>query len=102
MSKVSAAITLSIENEQCLLTGALTRQTIPSVANKQFKKLFIAEHATINFSSVDKVDTAGLAWVCALLEHANNHHCQLSFIHIPEQLAKLAKLSGVDNFLPIS
>ncbi|MBL4908677.1 MAG: STAS domain-containing protein [Alteromonadaceae bacterium] len=92
---------LSVENEQYLLTGELTRHTVPCLSFKKLKKILAADNASFNFSHIDKVDTAGLAWMCALLEQANKQKCQLSFIHIPEQLAKLAKLSGVDDFLPI-
>jgi len=94
-------IDLVVENEMCLLKGELTRHTVPSLSVKKLKKVFSAEKVSFNFAEVEKVDTAGLAWVCALLEHANHKNCQLSFIKMPEQLTKLAKLSAVDIFLPI-
>jgi len=98
---IKSTIDLVVENEMCSLTGELTRHTVPTLSIKKLKKVFAAEKIIFNFADINKVDTAGLAWVCALLEHANHKNCQLSFIKMPVQLTKLAKLSAVDTFLPI-
>jgi len=101
MNSVVKNIQLSINGETCFLVGDLTRHTIPQLHSHQVTKYLQQNKINIDFKQVEKVDTAGLAWVCALLEQANKQHCQLCFVNIPEQLAKLAKLSGVDSFLPI-
>ena len=54
----------------------------------------------VNLSQVQKVDTAGLAWILYIVEQAILNTCQLTFTHIPQDLLKLACLSGVDSFIP--
>jgi phospholipid transport system transporter-binding protein len=93
-------IKLAVENEICILSGELTRQTVPSLSSRKIKKILTADKTTFDFKAVSKVDTAGLAWVCVLLEQADKNNCQLSFMNLPEQLTKLAMLSGVNDFLP--
>jgi len=100
MKKNVAALQLLVENGIYILVGELTRHTVPSLPVKKVQKSLTADNVIFNFKGVEKVDTAGLAWVCALLEQANEKQCQLSLVNFPEQLTKLAKLSGVENFLP--
>jgi len=85
-----------------VLTGELTRHTVPNLPLEKIQKSLSANKTVFDFKQVGKVDTAGLAWVCSLLEQANSKKCKLSLINFPEQLIKLAKLSGVENFLPIA
>ena len=90
-----------------LLEGELTRHTVPQLTNKHSKKLFscatnkneIKNIVTLDLCKVTKVDTAGLAWLLQQIELAQANPCQLVFAHLPSELIKLAKLSGVDDFL---
>jgi len=93
-------ITLTSADELCNLAGELTRQSVPQLTAR-IAKLLNATQLVFDFKQINKVDTAGLAWICALLEQANSKNCQLSLVNLPDQLLKLAKLSGVDSFLPI-
>ena len=94
-------ITLTISETRAALTGDLTRITVAQFSKKTFQQLFSRDAIALDFAKVDKVDTAGLAWLLLLIEQANKHGCQLNFIHLPSGLVKLAKLSAVDMFLPI-
>jgi len=100
MKKKLATLNLSIENEVCMLAGELTRHTVPGLSIRKIQQSLFADKTVFDFKKVEKVDTAGLAWVCSLLEQAKSNQCQLSLINFPIQLTKLAKLSGVDGFLP--
>jgi len=102
MKKNSVDLNLSIKNDVCLLSGDLTRHTVPCLSVEKIQKFLVADKAVFDFKDVEKVDTAGLAFVCSLLEQANGKQCKLSLINFPEQLTKLAKLSGVEEFLPIT
>ena len=84
------------------LAGELTRQTIPKLPNKAVRKLISNSPIVLDLKQVKKVDTAGLAWLLALVEQAELNACQLTLTHLPSDLIKLAKLSAVDGFLPIS
>lgn len=55
----------------------------------------------LDFSQVDEVDTAGLAWLLRLLALAKDKNIILELYALPEQLIRLAKISHVDTMLPI-
>lgn len=82
-----------------MLTGELTRHTVPQLTDKQSKQLLNKPLVTLDLSKVSKVDTAGLAWLLLQIELAQAKPCQLVFAHLPSELIKLAELSAVDDFL---
>jgi phospholipid transport system transporter-binding protein len=93
-------INLTFSDDKATLVGELTRITITKSFEKKSKTLFFASKMSVDLSKVKKVDTAGLAWLLCILEQATLNSCQLTFTHIPQELHKLATLSGVDSFLP--
>ncbi len=96
-----AIINLILKDQCCFIEGELTRKSVPLIAKAQIKQLFSLETIEIDFSQLQRVDTAGLAWVCKILEQAISCKKAINFVNMPTQLIKLATLSGVDSFLPI-
>jgi len=94
-------IEFALSGEGGALSGEFTRHTVPTLAGNTIKKLLKNDHAVLDLKAVSGVDTAGLAWLLALVEQAEKAHKKVALIHLPEDLLKLAKLSGVDHFLPI-
>jgi|TARA_B110000090_G_scaffold191219_1_gene223678 phospholipid transport system transporter-binding protein len=94
-------ISLTITNDIVTLSGDLIRQTVDTISTEQFKCFLKQESATIDLAAVNKVDTAGLAWLLSQIELAQANACQLCFKHLPSSLIKLAALSSVDKFLPV-
>ena len=95
-----------VKDVNATVDGQLTRHTVPLLSNKKSKMLFknaVAKNTTaiVDLAKVTKIDTAGLAWLLSIVEKANEFSCSLSFIHISNDLIKLAKLSSVDTFLPL-
>ncbi len=84
------------------ITGELSRHSVAYIKNSKYANWFAHGAVKVDLSQVSKADTAGLAWLFYLLEQATHHTCQLSFSNIPEKLAKLITLSGVDGLLPIT
>jgi phospholipid transport system transporter-binding protein len=97
-----STIKLNFVNGGAELCGELTRHTVNQLSMKKCSPLFQQQKCELNFSKINRTDTAGLAWLLAIVEQANIKSCQLSFNHLPTDLIKLAKLSAVDTFLPIS
>ena len=95
-----AQINLTFTDDQATLIGELTRITMTKSFEKKSKKIFSSAKMIVNLSQVQKVDTAGLAWILYIVEQAILNTCQLTFTHIPQDLLKLACLSGVDSFIP--
>ncbi|WNC68100.1 STAS domain-containing protein [Thalassotalea nanhaiensis] len=91
-----------ITTEKTELTGQLTRQSIAGKQERTFAKLTKNKLQDIDLSKVSKFDTAGLAWLLALIEYANKQQTEITYSQVPIELVKLAKLSGVDTLLPIS
>jgi len=66
-------------------------------------KLF-AEHKKIqvDLAGVDSTDSAGLALLVEWTGWARREKRKLTFTHVPKQAMALAKISEVDELLPVS
>lgn len=101
MAKLVKKITLTITENNSVLAGELTRQTVMQISKKSIKQLVAQQFLILDLQQVTRIDTAGLAWFFYLIEKANSANCQLSFSNVPAKLNKLISLSGVEGFLPI-
>lgn len=81
------------------IRGELTRHTINDRNCHSMDPHLGDADLVIDLSAVSKIDTAGLAWLLSLIEN-KSHTGKLHFSHLSGELVKLAKLSGVDGFLP--
>lgn len=88
-------------DQKAIFSGALTRATITRAFDKKYRSLVNGESITIDLAKVNKIDTAGLAWILLLIELAITKSCKISLVNLPDDLLKLAKLSAVDTLLPI-
>ncbi|MDO6486428.1 STAS domain-containing protein [Colwellia sp. 4_MG-2023] len=95
-------ITLNVTEDNGVLVGELTRQTVMQISKKSIKQIITQQSLVIDLQQVTRIDTAGLAWLFYLLEQANSSRCQLSFSNIPTKLKNLISLSGVEGFLPLA
>jgi len=95
-----ADISITLSQGTICLQGELTRHTLRQVTKKKVKSLLVQSSALVDLQQVSKVDTAGLAWLFYLLEHAQLVNCQLRFANLPIKLDNLINLSGVEGFLP--
>lgn len=82
---------------QFVVDGDLTFASIDKKIVKSFDFLNTTKLATIDFSHVTCTDSAGLALMIEWIKYTRQHRIQLRFKNIPEQLRKLAKLSGFDS-----
>jgi phospholipid transport system transporter-binding protein len=94
-------IELTIKEGTLFINGELSRYSLALISNTNYSSYFERSEIVIDLSQVTKVDTAGLAWMFYLIEHATSLNCQLSFTHLPIKLDKLITLSGVDGLLPV-
>ncbi len=93
-------ISIQLSQNTISIQGELTRHTLTKVTDKKVKSLLGQTSTVVDLQQVNKVDTAGLAWLFYLLEQAQQVNCQLHFANLPTKLDNLIKLSGVDGFLP--
>lgn len=79
-----------------IVDGNLTFATIDKKTVKSLGFIASAEQVTINLAQVLKIDSAGLALIIEWLKYARLNDVQLFLENTPEQLIKLATLSGFD------
>ncbi len=89
------------EQQRVFFRGDLTRATIDIRFERQTLGLLSSPNIELDLQAVLRIDTAGLAWLLMMVEHANHKSCQLSVLNTPSDLMNLARLSAVDCFLPI-
>lgn len=94
------AVKWELKENKAVFTGELSRNTINEAFEKSCKSSFYKKDIVVDLESVDKVDSAGLAWLLILVENAKSTNNEISLHNIPNDLLKLAKLSAVDLFLP--
>ncbi|TLU66693.1 STAS domain-containing protein [Thalassotalea litorea] len=90
-----------IDPENVELTGELTRKSIIGKQQKNFLSILLSNQQRVDLKALKKVDTAGLGWLLALVEIAGKKQFEISYSNPPLELVKLAKLSRVEQLLPI-
>lgn len=84
------------------LQGQMTMDTVP-FAWPELETLWQGDIApqVLSLSAVDKVDTAGLAWILDIVKQARSHQAELKLSQVPQGLIKLAKISDLEGVLPL-
>ncbi|WJG08856.1 STAS domain-containing protein [Aliiglaciecola sp. LCG003] len=103
---MSSKLTVSlVQKNQFKLSGDLNRETVMHCWPEQAEIIQSAAQAkqslTVNLSSVEAVDTAGLAWLMHLVRDCQAAEVPLAITQAPTGLVNLAKLSNVDPLLPL-
>lgn len=86
--------------------GNLDRDTL---AKNWWDMLSSAEQASLvkegrcvlDLEDVERIDSAGLAWLINAVRDGNKNHIDVALSSVPEKLLKLAKISDVDTLLPV-
>lgn len=90
---------LRMDGNNITLEGSLDRDTVPQLwsALQQWQ----AKDAKIECSlqALKRVDSAGMAMLLHLIEHAKKQNCHIMLSFVPEQLNTLFELSNVDSIV---
>lgn len=84
-----------------VIEGDLTFAAIDKDTLKSLDFLTASKTITLDLSQVVITDSAGLALIIEWLKYARNKRIQIRVNNIPEQLRKIAKLSGLDKIGPL-
>ncbi|MCW8090442.1 STAS domain-containing protein [Alteromonas sp. ASW11-130] len=68
----------------------------------QREQLISNRQCEFDLSSVERVDSAGLAWLINAIRDARKQAIDLTLTDAPAKLIKLAKISEMDKLLPMS
>lgn len=94
-----SSLSITIEGEKVRLRGQLVIETVPN-AEKELASLANKTHSlsavSISFEQIDKVDTAGLAWLLNLASTLRKADVKVKIEHPPEALLKLSRLSNAE------
>ena len=79
-----------------LIDGELTFSVIPSFINEGYQLINAAQgNLTFDLSSVTRVDSASLALLIDWVRYAKRKKKSLTFIHLPEKIQQMMKLSNL-------
>lgn len=86
--------------------GHLDRDTLaknwwPSLSSSERSMLEKNSQCTFDLAEVERVDSAGLAWLINAIRDGRQHGVKVQLTDVPEKLMKLAKISDVDTLLPV-
>lgn len=85
--------------DKIALSGDLDRDAVPALW--QFIKQWQPTEKELNVSleQVNRVDSAGMALLIHLIEHAKNKNCHIMFDFVPAKLRTLFQLSNVESMV---
>ncbi len=95
----NSSLSYQVDEGDIKLTGFIDRFTVPTLVKGIDISRISIEHLVIDFSAVEKVDTAGLAWILKIMSQARQSGQTVKLTAIPEQLVNLAEISGVEQLL---
>lgn len=86
--------------------GHLDRDTLsqnwwPSLASAKQQQLRQRGNCVMDLSEVERVDSAGLAWLINAVRDGRQQQVAITFKAVPEKLTKLAKISDAAGLLPV-
>ena len=87
-----------------IIDGELNMQTVPDAAKELITMLPTAEgeKLTIDLTAVTRSDSAGVALLVDVMQHAKATKLALSFSNLPQQMKDIAGVSGLLDILPLS
>lgn len=90
------------DNNVYVISGELNMQTVPDVLT-DVENILDASQGDICFDlgEVTRSDSAGLALLVEWMQQAGQRQRKLSFSHLPEQLLAIARVSGLEELLPL-
>ena len=86
-----------------IIDGELNMLTVPRAAKELIAILPTAqgEKLTIDLTAVSRTDSAGVALLVEVMQHAKAAKLSLSFLNLPQQMQEIAGISGLLDILPI-
>lgn len=83
------------------LLGELTFETVPGLSKELDSMFKQGPWLRVDLAELERVDSAGLALLIEWTRLTRTSGHALEFINIPQQLLTLARLSGVEQMLPL-
>lgn len=85
-----------------IIQGPLIKETVMTQWAAVQPQLASGTYQYIDLGQVTQSDSAGLAFLLAIMREARGGPSSISFLRLPKQMLEIAKVNGVVTFLPIS
>lgn len=86
-----------------LIAGELNMQTVPELLEEVEEVLSRTQgEVCFDLQKVDRSDSAGLALLVEWMQYARQREQHLTFKNLPQQLYDIAKVSGLEELLPLT
>ena len=86
------------------LSGDLSFQSVPELWQKNKAVLFKDDSLELDISlaGLERSDSSGLAILVEWFREAEQQNRKINFINIPQQMYDIARVSGLDEILPLT
>lgn len=81
------------------LSGELTRDTVPDLWDLLQQWVPDKKEISVSLEHTLRVDSAGMAMLIHLIQHAKNNNCHIMLCFVPVQLRTLFQLSNIESML---
>ena len=82
--------------------GHLVTDTVSGIDTANIAQQVVCSESFLDLAKVDKMDTAGLAWVVFVIGKVKCSGKSISIVKPPSQLLKLAEISELTSSLPFT
>jgi len=82
-----------------VLSGELNFDTVPALLAHEGVVMEAGRDIRVDLAGVTRVDSAGLALLVEWLRESKRKGLSISFEHVPEQLASIAEICGLEDIL---
>lgn len=90
-------------NNTYLIAGELNMQTVPELLEEVETVLSRTQgEVCFDLQGVDRTDSAGLALLVEWMQYARQRERHLTFKNLPQQMHDIARVSGLEELLPLS
>jgi len=96
-----AKVELTYEGDRVVLSGPLTFDTVSSLSREVNLFQNSGSSVTVDFAGVSRADSAALALLLDWMRQASAKGRRVEFSNLPENMLALAKVSGIDELLPL-
>lgn len=84
------------------IAGELTFETVAKVDAATAPVFAASDAVTLDLAGVTRADSAGLALIIGWVRRAQRQNKTLRLKNVPEKLLAIARVTGVEPFLPLA
>lgn len=91
------------DDHSYLIRGELNMQTVPDML-KQAEPILAdgREELVFDLQGISRTDSAGLALLVEWMQAAGQQQTRITFRNLPTQLRDIARVSGLEELLPLA